>query len=51
MSADNHHLPVLQGCAHKAVERHPCPYAEDIYGDDTPCTCCEGCQRECADDI
>jgi hypothetical protein len=34
-----------------AVEDHPCPYAEEIHDDDTPCNCCEDCEGECWQDI
>lgn len=32
-------------------EPHTCPFAEEIYGDETPCNCCESCCYECAMDI
>jgi hypothetical protein len=32
-------------------ELHPCPYAEEINNDDTPCNCCDDCAQECAWDI
>lgn len=35
-----------------ATEPHPCPYQSDVNNDsDTLCTCCEDCQKQCADDI
>lgn len=35
-----------------ATEPHPCPYKSDVNNDpDTLCTCCEDCQKQCADDI
>lgn len=35
-----------------ALLPHVCPYKLDIHDDDeTLCTCCEDCTRECADDI
>lgn len=31
---------------------HTCPYASEIHDDEeTLCTCCDGCTRECADDV
>lgn len=32
-------------------EPHVCPFAEEIYGDETPCNCCDHCCYECAMDI
>lgn len=29
----------------------PCPFAEDIHGDDTECLCCEECRYNCWADI
>lgn len=38
--------------AYESDELHPCPYAEDIDNDPTPCcTCCPHCESECAMDI
>lgn len=34
-----------------ADEPHPCPYAEELNGDETECDCCEECAAICADDI
>jgi len=34
------------------VAPHPCPYSQEIKGDDdTLCRCCDWCERECARDI
>ena len=30
---------------------HPCPFAQEIDGDDTECTCCPYCEQLCADAI
>jgi hypothetical protein len=38
-------------CAHEVCEPHTCPYVEEIYGDESLCTCCERCESECAADI
>jgi hypothetical protein len=38
-------------CGAETAKKHPCPYAEEINGDDTPCTCCDECAHECAMDI
>lgn len=33
-------------------EPHTCPYAEEIHDDTTTkCSCCEGCTRDCAQEI
>ena len=33
-------------------EAHPCPYAQEIYGDSEPaCNCCPDCEDECAQNI
>lgn len=29
----------------------PCPYADEINNDQTPCNCCDSCRYECAMDI
>lgn len=41
----------LKGCGHGVEEPHICPYQYDINNDSSLCTCCEGCQWECAKDI
>lgn len=33
----------------KAADLHTCPMSEQIYGDKTPCGCCEACTKECAE--
>lgn len=39
-------------CDNPAQAAHPCPFREDILGDeDTQCTCCDDCAHECAMDI
>ena len=37
----------------EAQEPHPCPFQQEIYGDNTEdfCTCCKDCEQDCADDI
>lgn len=30
---------------------HSCPLAEEIHGDDSPCTCCPVCTINCEQDI
>jgi len=42
-----------QHCGAKVPEGlHPCPYAEEIHCDDTPCcNCCDACAHECAMEI
>lgn len=33
-------------------EPHACPFALEVYDDDTPiCFCCAECEKECADDV
>ena len=34
-----------------ASEPHPCPFSEEINGDETKCTCCDSCTDQCAQDI
>ncbi len=29
----------------------PCPFGQEVQGDDTRCRCCDECERECALDI
>lgn len=41
----------LCDCGAPASEPEPCPFAEDIRGDDTPCDCCDDCRHQCAMDI
>ena len=31
-----------------ASEPDQCPHAFEIYGDESPCTCCENCRDWCA---
>lgn len=39
-------------CGGEGESPHPCPYAEDIYGDsDTLCNCCDDCAYQCAMDV
>jgi len=42
------------GCRHgessSSVE-HTCPFLVDVYDDERKCTCCDSCERDCADDI
>jgi hypothetical protein len=38
-------------CGNDAEEEHTCPYAEELHGDETLCTCCYECQHQCAMDI
>ena len=46
-------VPTLCKCGKSAAtEPHPCPFAQDLYGDsETLCTCCDDCRHECAMDI
>ncbi len=40
-----------QMCGREGLSDHPCPYAEDIYGDSyTLCNCCDDCAYKCAMD-
>ena len=39
------------GCTNPERSPHPCPYQEDVNGDDRPCTCCVTCSNNCAADI
>ena len=32
-------------------EPSPCPYAQDINDDDSPCECCDRCKDDCAMDV
>lgn len=32
-------------------DEHPCPNAEDIHGDSSPCMCCDKCTSICALEI
>ena len=42
----------MPDCQHEAPPApHPCPYMEEIHGDSRPCTCCEDCVYQCAQDI
>lgn len=34
-------------CDHDDFPLHPCPYKQEVYGEDTLCTCCEVCTLEC----
>lgn len=38
-------------CGAPGEPPHPCPYAEEISGNDTPCNCCHACASKCALDI
>ena len=39
-------------CKKKPAEAdHPCPYARDIDGDESPCDCCDDCTADCAEQI
>ena len=40
----------VPGCNSVGSE-HPCPYQQEINGNDTPCSCCDDCTQNCADDI
>lgn len=40
-----------QGCQGPPGDLAPCPYAEELYGEDSPCNCCDECRRACAEDI
>jgi dissimilatory sulfite reductase (desulfoviridin) alpha/beta subunit len=34
-----------------ATEPHPCPFKQELYNDDEPCTCCNACVSDCADEV
>jgi len=38
-------------CGREQTEPHECPFGVEINDDHRECTCCNACQRECADDI
>ena len=38
-------------CSEVEHQEHTCPYKDDISDDQTPCSCCEACTRDCADGI
>ena len=39
-------------CGNERQEPHPCPFALELYDDDTNyCTCCSKCTNECAMDV
>lgn len=39
-------------CPHEKIDPHPCPFNQEIKGDDdTLCRCCEACIIECSGDI
>ena len=42
-----------ESCGEKVEEGlHPCPYVQDINGDDDDvCNCCAECENQCAEDI
>lgn len=40
-----------ESCGSKEASFGPCPYAQDIHGDDTPHWLCSDCRRERAADI
>ncbi len=34
------------------ADPHPCPYSEELYGDDEAlCGCCSDCEQQCIDEI
>ena len=40
------------GCKHEPLDKHTCPYQEDVNGDsESLCNCCDECTQECAWDI
>lgn len=46
------HHARLVACPNMAEPLHPCPYLQDVEEDDeTECTCCKACTRECAGDV
>ena len=49
--ADESPLVQIGRCKHEQTEPHECPYAVEINDDHEPCTCCDSCAGECADDI
>lgn len=41
-----------KGCTCPAPEEHPCPYDQEIDGNDgVMCVCCEVCERRCCESI
>jgi hypothetical protein len=32
-------------------DEHTCPYASEMYNDESLCTCCPYCEEQCALDI
>ena len=38
-------------CDEHEWDLHPCPYQQDIHGDNRECNCCPYCEQQCADDI
>jgi hypothetical protein len=38
-------------CGRRGDDPHPCPYKQDLYDDQTECTCCINCTNGCAEDI
>jgi hypothetical protein len=43
--------PVCPICDQRGESPHVCPYAQEIGGSNRVCTCCSGCQYQCAMDI
>ena len=39
-----------KGCQGPPGELTPCPYAEELYGEDKPCNCCDECRRACVEE-
>lgn len=39
-------------CGNEEIEKHTCPYQEDVNGDsEYLCNCCDSCEQNCCDDI
>jgi len=38
-------------CDEHHWDSHPCPYQQEINGNDDGCNCCPYCEQQCADDI
>jgi hypothetical protein len=50
MSESDDDKPVAK-CGHEDATLAPCPYDQEILGDDRPCLCCAYCRECCARDV
>ncbi len=57
MSDETKDLPIVEEetrctCAECEWDWHPCPFQQDVEGNDEDfCSCCPFCEAACADDI